>query len=72
MMFLEYLKEISELAPQSAGLLITNLAYDDEHIDMKGKVAITDKAEEIKRALAGLPLFRNVTINSGKHEQTGR
>ena len=62
--FLELLGEINALVPQSSGMLITNLAYDGERIDIKAEAASFDSAEEIKKALAGSSRYKNISVSS--------
>ena len=62
--FLDLLGEINTLVPQSSGMLITNLVYDGERIEIKAEAASFDTAEEIKKALAGSSRFKNISISS--------
>jgi Tfp pilus assembly protein PilN len=45
-------------------MLITNLVYDGERIEIKAEAASFDTAEEIKKALAGSSRFKNISISS--------
>lgn len=68
---LDLLKDISAAVPQSAGLLISNLTYDGERIEMRAETTSFDTAEEVKKSLAGSRYFTNVNIGSADMAKRG-
>ena len=59
---LDLLKKISEAIPPSTNVLITDLDFDGERIQLRGEADNFDSVETIKRDIAASGPFRNVTV----------
>ncbi|MFB3926698.1 MAG: pilus assembly protein PilM [Syntrophales bacterium] len=62
--FLDLLRDISILVPESSDFLITNLDFDGERMELKGETANFDMVETIKNGLGRSGYFKNVTVSS--------
>lgn len=60
---LELLRKISEAVPPSDNLLVSDLNFDGEKVEIRAETVDFDSVEKIKRDIAGSGFFRDVSIS---------